>query len=152
MFASLIRSDIALQHMIPAGIRASVLGFVLLASGCQTPFLVFPGKALQGDIEHVESFDFFNQYNVLQLEVNPDNPYSVYLGVVVIEGELYIDAAPGRRWHKLLQQNRSVRIGKNGVIYPAVAVRTDDPKIARRFLPGRTIYRVDPQPRELSHQ
>lgn len=109
--------------------------------------LVFPGGALGGDTRVTEDFSFASQYSVLQLETNPDDPYSVNLLIVVIDGKLYIDAAPGRRWHRYIEENPHVRVRIGGHVYPAIARHITDPKIVSRFLPGRTIYRLDPENR-----
>ena len=113
-------------------------------SGCQTPFLVFPGKALQGELGSTESFSFAEQFTLLQLETLVDEPYSVFLRSTVIDGELYIDAAPARRWGKHLAQFNQVRIKLGDKIYPAIAREVTDPELTAKFLPGRKLYRLDP--------
>lgn len=121
----------------------------VVLSGCQGPFLTFPGGALEGPVGHTESFAFAADHRLLQLETRPDDPYSVILAVTVIEGDLYVDAAPARRWHRNLADDSHVRVRLGGTIYPATAVLVDDPAIAERFLGGRSIYRLDPVPGNL---
>lgn len=126
-------------------LRAIPLVIVLLLSGCQTAFLTFPGGALQGEEMSADSFAFANEYSLLQLEVRPKNPYSIWLRVTLWDGELYIDAAEGRKWHGYLKDNPNVRIKLGDRIYKATAVIVTDRDLQKKFLEGRTIYRIDPR-------
>lgn len=110
-------------------------------TGCQTPFLLFPGKSLKGEEASAETFEFARDFTLLQLEVDG---YSVFLRSTVIERSLYIDAAPGRRWGKLLQHADQVRVKLGEKIYRAEVTVVTDSEIIDRFLSGRTIYRLDP--------
>jgi hypothetical protein len=126
--------------------RCLVVAVLCLAvAACQTPFLVFSGRALQGPVQEVDSFAFAARYTLLTLEVRPEQPYSVILRVVMDGDTLLIDAAQHRRWHTYLKQNPNVRIRLGKTIYPARAVKLDDPRLAARFLKGRTIYRLEPR-------
>ena len=115
----------------------------LLLTGCQTPFLLFPGTALKGEVAIAESFQFAADFSLLQLEVDD---YSVILRTTVIGESLYIDAAPRRRWGKRLRETSKVRIKLGEKIYPAMVTQVTDPELTSKFLPGRTIYRLDPLP------
>ena len=117
---------------------------LLSLAACQSPLLTFPGRSLNGEIAVTDSFAFAKDYSLLQLEVNPEKPYSVWLRVVVIDDELYLDAAEARRWHDYLKADSRVRIGLGEKVYPGKAVRVEDESIQARFLPGRTIYRIEP--------
>ena len=125
------------------GFAASLVCVVL--SGCATPFLMFSGRALSGPVQQTGSFAFASDQTLLTLEVRSDAPYSVLLRVVVLDDQLYVDAAPGRRWHHFLQEDQRVRVKLGEVIYPAIAVVETDPLIIDRFLAGRTIYRLVPR-------
>ena len=121
------------------------LGLLLLGlSGCQNPVLVFAGGSLEGEMGETDSWIFAKEYKLMQLETRPDNPYSVYLRVTVIDDDLYLDAAPRRRWHQHIQQDNRVRIKIGDFIYRARTVLVSDPAIISSFLPGRTIYRIEP--------
>ena len=115
-----------------------------LIAGCQTPFLVFPGEALQGMVEQTKSFAFASRYSLMQLETCAPKPYSVFLRVTVIEESLYIDASPKRRWAKYLVASPKVRVRLGKLIYPAIAVLIDNPSISERFISGRQIYELVP--------
>lgn len=116
-----------------------------LIAGCQTAFLTIPGGELRGQEIRTESFSFAGEFRLLQLEVRPARPYSVWLRVVMNKDELYIDAAPGRRWHRYLKDNPKVRIKLGDKVYTADAIRVIDTDLLPDFLKGRTIYRLDPQ-------
>lgn len=117
---------------------------LLLVTACQSPFLVFAGKALVGEETSTKSFAFASEYSLLQLETHVDEPYSVILRCTVIEGQLYIDAAPRRRWGKNLAQSNAVRVKLGNKIYPALASEVTDASLTRLFLSGRKLYRLDP--------
>jgi hypothetical protein len=108
---------------------------LLLPIGCQSPVLTFTA-----------SFAIARDYRTLQLEVRPENPYSVILRVVMRENKLYIDAAEGRRWHTYMKANPSVRIKLGDHIYKANAVKVTSPEIIDTFIQGRTIYELVPRP------
>jgi hypothetical protein len=120
-----------------------ILCFVGLA-GCQSPFLTFPGGALQGDVATTDSFAFASDYKLLQLETSLDKPYSVWLRSTVIGGDLYIDAAPARKWAEHLAGEPRVRLKLGKHIYPAIAVVVSEQKLTEQFLSGRILYRLDP--------
>lgn len=122
-----------------------LLLLLVLLNACQSPALVFSGRALSGPTVAADSFAFAAQYKLLQLEVRPEDPYSVNLRVSMHSDRLYIDAAPGRRWHKYLKEDNNVRVKLGASVYPATAERVDDPEITNLFLSGRTIYRLVPR-------
>ena len=118
---------------------------VLIAlSGCQSAFLTLPGKQLTGNEISTSSFEFASEFSLLQLEVRPAKPYSVWLRVVMKADELYIDAAPNRRWHKYLKDDSRVRVKLGNNIYPANAIPITKEELLKTFLNGRSIYRLDP--------
>ena len=124
--------------------RIVLLTSLLLLQGCQTPFLVFAGASLKGEPQETENFAFAARYRILKLEVNPEAPYSVILRCTVINGQLYLDAAPKRRWGQYLLENPNVRVKLGADLYLATAVRTSDPDILQQFIKGRSVYRLDP--------
>ena len=101
---------------------------------------------MKGIEERVDSFAFAQEFTLLRLETRDPDPYSVNLRVTVIDGHLYVDAAPGRRWGQHLSRNPDVRIRLGKTIYPARAIRTDEKAITDRFMTGRQIYRIEPKP------
>ena len=129
----------------PRGLAlALVLG--LTALGCGGPFLVFPGGALSGEVvtEPVDDWSFVED-RFVDLEVRPEDPYSVELNYFVKEGRLYVDPAEGRRWLEHIREDPRVRVRFDGKIYPLRAVRVEDPEELRGFDPERLVYRLDPR-------
>ena len=118
---------------------------ILAVAGCQTPFLTLSGGALGGQVAVTDTFSFASQYRILQLEVRPQDPYSVNLRVVVRDANLYIDAAQRRRWHGHLKKNQQVRVKLGSKVYPARAIRVSDPEVTEQFARGRTIYQLVPR-------
>ncbi|MFT5208436.1 MAG: hypothetical protein ACI9CE_000150 [Flavobacterium sp.] len=126
--------------------RWAIIWFLtILVSACQSPYLVFPGKALTGELGHAENFDFAKNFTLLTLETHPPKPYSVILRVNVIDSKLYIDAASNRRWHDYIKENKHIRIQLGEVIYLAKASVISDEEIKSRFLSGRTVYLIEPE-------
>ena len=125
-------------------IKRNIMVVVVLLSSCGTPFLTLPGGSLRGEVTEVESFSFAARYQLLQLETRPASPYSVYLRVIVRDGNLYIDAAQHRRWHRYIQEDSRVRIKLGDHIYTALAEKVSSPEEVSGFIKGRTIYRLVP--------
>ena len=125
--------------------RVVILLVALSLAGCQAPFLIFSGSTLSGEPATATDFGFAAAHSLLQLEVRPENPYSVILRISVIDGELYIDAADRRRWHRYLKNDANVRVKIDGLVYPAFAVVETEPFILARFGEERTVYRIEPR-------
>ena len=121
-----------------------ILALTLLLSGCQSPFLVFPGGELQGNNAVTDTFAFAESYQLIQLEVNPDDPYSVILRCVVISGNLYLDAAPARKWGQFIESDPRVKVKLGDDVYKATAVAVTETSITKQFFEGRRIYRLEP--------
>lgn len=121
---------------------------LLAAIGCGGPFLLFPGGRLSGEevTEPIEDWSFADDAFV-DLEVRPDDPYSVELNYVVKDGRLYIDPAEGRRWFDYLREDPRVRVRFDGRVYPGTAVRVGRPGEIEGFPEDRYVYRIDFRPR-----
>ncbi len=124
---------------------AVFINLLFLLGACQTPFLVFAGGAIPALDAPAESFAFAESFKILTLETRPQKPYSVFLRVTVIDEQLYIDAAQKRRWHGYIKEDSRVRIKLGSAVYAATAREVTDENIRKRFLPGRTIYRLVPR-------
>ena len=119
----------------------------LLMFGCSGPFWQFPGGALLGPEQELNSAQIPAEGGVMQLETNPDEPYSVNVGYVVIGGSAYIDPAESRRWYQNIKSNALVRVRFSGsdVVYTAVAVAEVDPEVLGRFEADRHVLRIAPR-------
>ena len=117
---------------------------LFLLTACQSPFLVFPGKALDGEIAQTDNFGFAKEHLLLKLETRPENPYSVFLRVSIIDSKLYVDAAPHRKWHQFIKENEHVKVQIGKFVYEAKAVLVDNKALIANFLPGRSVYQIIP--------
>lgn len=117
-----------------------------LALGCGGPFFVFPGGALSGEVvtTPVQDWSFVND-RFMDLETRPDDPYSVELNYFVRDGELYIDPAEDRTWHRYIREDPRVRVRFGGRVYPLEAVLVGRPGELEGFDADRYVYRLDPR-------
>lgn len=120
----------------------------LLLGGCSGPFLVFPGGRLGGEevTEPVEDWSFVDSM-FMDLELRPDDPYSVTLNYFVRDGKLYIDPAEDRTWYQYLKDDDRVRVrfGFDDRVYPLRAVLVGEPGELEGFDSDRYVYRLDPR-------
>lgn len=118
----------------------------LLLAACGGPFLIIPGGRLEGELvrEPVSDWSFVDD-TFLDLELRPDDPYSVELNYVVRDGMLYIDPAEGRRWFDYLREDPRVRARFGGKVYELEAVLVGKPGELDGFDADRFIYRLDPR-------
>lgn len=135
----------------PAGLHRP---FALLAvaaalgpAACGGPVWMLPGGALDGTVATrvPEDWSFLTDPFV-DLETRPSDPYSVEINYFVRGGRLYIDPAEGRRWLAFIREDPRVRARFDGVVYPLVAVRVEDPAELEGFARDRFVYRLDPRP------
>ena len=112
--------------------------------GCAGPVAIFPGGQLQGEETPLTAP---LEAGVLQLETRPTNPYSVNLGFVLIDAQMYIDPTPERTWYTHLQNNPEarVRIGDRADIHPIRVEEVTEPQILERFEDDRIVLRLLPR-------
>ena len=117
---------------------------LLVGVGCGGPFLVFPGNQLRGEVvsEPVDDWSFVTDLFV-DLEVRPEDPYSVELNYIVKDGKLYIDPAEGRTWLDYIRADPRVRARFGGRIYPLTAGLVGRPGELEDFDADRFVYRLD---------
>ncbi len=126
-------------------IVSSVTALLLLAA-CDGPFLIVPGGELGGEVVHETVRDWsFVDDTFVDLEVRPDDPYSIELNYVVRDGMLYIDPAEGRRWLEYIRSDPRVRVRFGEKIYELTAVLVGEPGELEGFDADRFIYRLDPR-------
>lgn len=120
------------------------LALCALLFACGGPLLVFPGGELSGELvtEPVRDWSFADD-TFVDLEVRPDDPYSVELNYVVREGELFIDPAEGRTWFDYLREDPRARVRFDGRIYPVRAVLVGEPGELEGFDADRYVYRLE---------
>lgn len=123
-----------------------LLGFAFLV-GCSGPFMGLPGGSLGAETISTP-WPSKTEDGVLELETNPDDPYSVIIGFRVIEGEVYIDPADERQWYGYLAADPNVRIRFDGEdeIYAALAIPEEDPAVLSQFEPDRHVQKLVSRP------
>ena len=108
--------------------RAFVSIVVIVAlTGCD-PMGPLPGGALAGDLNTLpDDWAMVEEIETVQLETNPDDPYSVNLWVVSLDSGLYIAAGGGEtRWSKQISIDPEVRLRINHKIYELRASSVDN--------------------------
>ena len=123
--------------------------FLLALSACEGPMGFFSGGELQGSVvEAPSTWQFEEDGGFAEFETRPEDPYSVNLAYVQIDGRLYVYAGDTRtNWVQHIEQNPLVRIRIGEAIYPVEAVRVHDDAELRRFAAewaGRSMFQRDP--------
>ena len=117
---------------------------LLAVAACGGPIGIIPGGVLSGEEASAAAWsEVVSDSGTLDLETDPGDPYSVRIGFVFREGNVYIDPAQERRWYQNLQANPSVRVRIEGRIYRARAVAVTDPEELRGFDPERHLQRLE---------
>jgi hypothetical protein len=129
-------------------LAAATAAAAVLLAACGGPFLLLPGGALSGTpvTTPVQDWSEIATDAFVDLEVRPEDPYSVELNYVLRDGKLYIDPAEGRRWFDHLRQDPRVRVRFGDRIYPGVAVLVGRPGELPGFDADRYVYRIDSRP------
>jgi hypothetical protein len=143
-----LRRAAALTALTALTALATLAALIATSAGCGGPFLVFPGGSLRGEVVSEPPADWsFVDSSFMDLEVRPDDPYSVTLNYFVRDGQLYIDPAEGREWFTYLQQDERVRVrfGFDDRVYLLRAVRVAGPGELEGFDADRHVYRLDPR-------
>ncbi len=107
----------------------------------------FPGGRLDGpevplSVLQVATLD---EVSVVVLETRPQTPYSVHVQLFRIDGNLYLDPAPERRWLEYMRLEPAVRVRfpDDPNVYLARAVLEDNPDVLGRFDADLVIVRLD---------
>ena len=119
------------------------LAFVLLVSvACEGPVAVFSGGALTGPVKSVPaSFEFARDAGTVQLETNPEEPYSVNIACAVAGSRLYVSAGDNKaQWVENMEADDRVRMRIRGEVYELRAERVTDPAEMRVFADEWTKY------------
>jgi len=120
-----------------------------MLSACDDPFIVTSGGELSGTVSEVpETWQLDEVSALAQLETRPDEPYSINLVYVQMDGRLYIYAGDTRtNWVQHIEQDPRIRLRIGETIYPARAVRiTNDEEIAAfaAIWTSRGMFQRDP--------
>lgn len=89
--------------------RLSLL-LVLFALACG-PIVMIPGGELSGDVRAIPSdWTFTNEVDTVQLETNPEEPYSVNIWLVAAPGALYVGGTKTSTWTEHASADGRVRL------------------------------------------
>ena len=111
------------------GIAAAILA-VALTAGCE-PVFVFAGGELAGSERPMPAnWDFTDDFDTVQIETRPGDPYSVNVWGVSANSSFYVAAsdASDAFWARAIEAEPRVRLKIGDDIYRLIAKRTDDPQ------------------------
>ena len=119
------------------GFRALLASVALLACG---PLGPLPGGELDGEPSSSAPVDwsFSHAHETIQLEVRPDDPYSVNVWCVATHGKLYVGAGRGESsfWARALLEEPEARLRIGTTLYDIIATRVTDTAEIEAFLDG----------------
>lgn len=130
MFGNMTRVSTALVVGRRLGIVASATA-QLVGPGCGGPVGPFAGGRLTGTVVRtaVADWSFANEYELIQVETRPADPYSVNVHYYVVDQRLYVEGDPNRRlsrWRTYLRQNPDLRVRFGDRVYEVTAVEVTD--------------------------
>lgn len=107
----------------------------LLLTACDGPLPFMASGELSGNVvEAPATWQLAEDSGLAQLETNPEDPYSINLTYVQLDGRLYAYAGDTRtHWVKHIENNPLVRIRVGDTIYPAQAQRVNDEDELAKF-------------------
>ncbi len=122
----------------------------LLVAACEGPTAIMSGGALSGTVTEPPTVWQFEESSALaQLETRPQDPYSINLVYVQIDGKLYIYAGNTRtNWVQHIEQTPMIRLRVDETIYPLCAVRVQDREEFLAFAEqwaNRSTFQRDPR-------
>ncbi|MCZ6769113.1 MAG: hypothetical protein O7D93_07695 [Acidobacteria bacterium] len=107
--------------------EVTMLSLILIPSD---PYSRIPGRRLTGEEVPgpVTDWSFAREYGSVSIEVRPSDPYSVNIGSLVYNGDLYVTSAAGgeSRWAQYLVQDPNMRVRVGGKVYKARGTRIED--------------------------
>ena len=108
---------------------------LFLTAGCNGPFGLMSGGKLDGEERSIpKNWDSLGTSGQMQLETNPQEPYSVNVNYTIVDGHMYVNAGDTETtWVKHIAANPAVRLRIDGAIYDLRAERVTDPKEIAHF-------------------
>ena len=109
-----------------------------LAAGlvaCGEPFLTIPGGELSGvEAEHPGDWAFTDPISTIQVETAPEDPYSINVWAVALDGNLYLHAGASRTtWVQNLEADPRTRVRVEGKLNELAAERVETAEEFARF-------------------
>ena len=123
------------------------IALLLAVAGCSGPIWQFPGGKLEGEEQPLDLSAAPADCGVIQLETNPEDPYSVNVGCKLIAGAIYVDPAEDRTWYQNMKANPLIRIRFDGseIIYLATAEAETNKEILSQYEADRHVLRLAPR-------
>ena len=115
------------RHFGPPVMKRLIgLALVLISAGCD--FIPFSGGKLEGRLTPVPAdWTTIAQPDVIQLETQPGDPYSVKLWIIGQGPLLYVHAGANRAaWVEHIEEDANVRLLIDGNLYELMAERVTD--------------------------
>ena len=108
-------------------VRAIIFSGITIMAACG-PIGPVPGGAIDGEsIPAPQSWASSDAVQVITLETNPEQPYSVNIWAVSIDPFLYVGASDSdSTWAQNIQADDRVRVRISDVTYDLKATRLDD--------------------------
>ena len=113
-----------------AGNPATRLVFTLILllpalTGCAEPFIVLAGSALSGEVKDPPAdWSEFTPVQVVQLETQPDDPYSINIWMAAIGNDIYVATSEdGTTWTDYIGANPDVRLRIGEILFELEANR-----------------------------
>ena len=127
----------------------SLLAACLALTACDGPTVFMSGGELSGAVSEVPGTWQLEETSALaQLETRPEDPYSINLVYVQMNGDLYIYAGDTRtNWVQHIEVSPLIRLRVGETIYPARAERvTDDEELGEfaAIWASRSLFQRDP--------
>ena len=134
--------------------RAIALLALLAPLACG-PLVMIPGGALSGEVAPPPGdWTFTDDIDTVQLETNPEDPYSVNVWGVAAGDGFYIAAGDkDSQWARNVRANPFVRLRVDGVLYELAAKEVMDDAQRELFLVAvkkKYDFEPDPEQRESS--
>jgi hypothetical protein len=105
-----------------------LISFTTALTGCAEPFIVMAGGELTGEVSDPPvDWTELSEEEIIQLETQPDDPYSVNIWMVAVGPDLYVATGDDpTNWTAHIEANPDVRVRIRGVIYELEASLVDD--------------------------
>jgi hypothetical protein len=113
----------------------SLVGCALLLTACDGPLPFMAGGKLSGNVvDAPATWQLDEDSGLAQLETHPEDPYSINLTYVQLDGRLYAYAGDTKtNWVKHIEKNPQVRIRVDDTIYRAQAIQVNDKDELAKF-------------------
>ena len=119
-----------------ASLLVSLVAIVTMSWGCG-PLGPISGRALSGSLIEtpVAGWSFVDDTKIVQLETNPEAPYSVNIWLTRVEDGIFVfQASEESTWVHNVAENPRVRVRIEGRVFERHAARVGDLETKRAFL------------------